>query len=56
MVRETTVLPNTTSERRERLTLVSDFDPAGDQPAAIAGLAEGLDDGLARQTLIGVTG
>ena len=56
MVRESTVLPNTTSERRERLTLVSDFDPAGDQPAAIAGLAEGLDDGLARQTLLGVTG
>ena len=56
MVRESTVLPNTTSERRERLTLVSDFGPAGDQPAAIAGLAEGLDDGLARQTLLGVTG
>ena len=56
MVRETTALPKTTSERRERLTLVSDFDPAGDQPAAIAGLAEGLDDGLARQTLLGVTG
>jgi len=56
MVRETTVLPNSTPEQRDRLELVSDFDPAGAQPAAIAGLAEGLDDGLARQTLLGVTG
>ena len=56
MVRETTDLPKTSSELRGRLTLVSDFDPAGDQPDAIAGLVEGLDDGLARQTLLGVTG
>ncbi len=56
MVRETTDLPNTSSEVRDRLTLVSEFDPAGDQPDAIAGLVEGLDDGLARQTLLGVTG
>lgn len=32
------------------------FPPAGDQPAAIARLAEGLEDGLAFQTLLGVTG
>ena len=32
------------------------FPPAGDQPAAIAGLLEGLSDGLAYQTLLGVTG
>ena len=43
-------------EHRDRFDLASDFSPAGDQPAAIAGLAEGLDDGLARQTLLGVTG
>jgi excinuclease ABC subunit B len=43
-------------EHRDRLDLASDFSPAGDQPAAITGLAEGLDDGLARQTLLGVTG
>ena len=36
--------------------LVSDYQPAGDQPAAIAGLTEGLQDGLAAQTLLGVTG
>ena len=56
MVRETTDLPNTTAELRDRLTLVADFEPAGDQPEAIAGLIEGLDEGLARQTLLGVTG
>ncbi|MEY2632567.1 MAG: hypothetical protein RIR00_1221 [Pseudomonadota bacterium] len=32
------------------------FSPAGDQPAAIAQLVEGLEDGLAFQTLLGVTG
>jgi excinuclease ABC subunit B len=32
------------------------FQPAGDQPAAIAQLVEGIDDGLAFQTLLGVTG
>jgi excinuclease ABC subunit B len=32
------------------------FEPAGDQPSAIAQLSEGLADGLAFQTLLGVTG
>jgi excinuclease ABC subunit B len=32
------------------------FPPAGDQPAAIAQLVEGVQDGLAFQTLLGVTG
>ena len=32
------------------------FKPAGDQPEAIAKLAEGIEDGLAYQTLLGVTG
>jgi excinuclease ABC subunit B len=32
------------------------FEPAGDQPEAIAKLVEGLGDGLAFQTLLGVTG
>ena len=32
------------------------FEPAGDQPAAIAKLVEGVQDGLAYQTLLGVTG
>jgi excinuclease ABC subunit B len=29
------------------------FEPAGDQPAAIAGLVDGLEDGLSFQTLLG---
>jgi excinuclease ABC subunit B len=32
------------------------FEPAGDQPTAIAGLIEGINDGLSFQTLLGVTG
>ncbi|OOF78416.1 excinuclease ABC subunit UvrB [Rodentibacter caecimuris] len=36
--------------------LHSDFNPSGDQPQAIEKLAENLDDGLAHQTLLGVTG
>lgn len=37
-------------------SLVSDYKPAGDQPTAIKQLCEGLEDGLAHQTLLGVTG
>jgi excinuclease ABC subunit B len=40
----------------DRFELVADFKPAGDQPAAIAGLIDGLESGLAKQTLLGVTG
>jgi excinuclease ABC subunit B len=36
--------------------LKTDYSPAGDQPAAIERLTEGLQDGLAQQTLLGVTG
>ncbi|MCW8346704.1 excinuclease ABC subunit UvrB [Vibrio sp. ZSDZ65] len=36
--------------------LVSDYQPSGDQPTAIEQLLEGLDSGLAHQTLLGVTG
>jgi len=34
----------------------SPFTPSGDQPAAIRALVEGLEDGLAHQVLLGVTG
>jgi excinuclease ABC subunit B len=40
----------------KRLELVSLFAPAGDQPQAIAQLVDGLRNGLAKQTLLGVTG
>ena len=56
MVRQSTDLPNQLSDDRDRLTLVADYAPAGDQEQAISGLLEGLQDGLARQTLLGVTG
>lgn len=36
--------------------LVSDYQPAGDQPKAIEKIVENLDIGLAAQTLLGVTG
>jgi excinuclease ABC subunit B len=37
-------------------TLKSNYEPAGDQPTAIASLVEGLESGLAKQVLLGVTG
>ena len=36
--------------------LHSNYKPAGDQPAAIEALVDGLESGLAGQTLLGVTG
>jgi excinuclease ABC subunit B len=36
--------------------LKSDYEPMGDQPAAIAQLTKGLQDGSPHQTLLGVTG
>src|SRR6056300_7858 len=36
--------------------VVSDYQPAGDQPHAISQLVQGLNDGLSYQTLLGVTG
>lgn len=36
--------------------LKANFQPTGDQPAAIAQLTKGLQDGLKEQTLLGVTG
>ena len=38
------------------LNVVSDYQPAGDQPAAISALVDGVEDGLSHQTLLGVTG
>ncbi|RMG33167.1 MAG: excinuclease ABC subunit UvrB [Gammaproteobacteria bacterium] len=40
----------------KKFELVSRFEPAGDQPEAIARLVEGLEDGEAGMTLLGVTG
>ncbi len=40
----------------EHFQLVSNYQPAGDQPEAIKRLIEGFESGLAHQTLLGVTG
>lgn len=40
----------------DRFKLCSDYQPAGDQPTAIATLLDGIESGLAHQTLLGVTG
>ena len=39
-----------------RFDLVADFKMTGDQPAAVERLASGLNEGIDRQTLLGVTG
>ncbi len=44
------------SRRRTPFRMVADFRPAGDQPAAIAGLSEGIRGGERRLTLLGITG
>lgn len=41
---------------KERFKVRSKFTPAGDQPQAIKELVDGIDSGLASQTLLGVTG
>ncbi|MCB1563870.1 MAG: DEAD/DEAH box helicase family protein, partial [Alphaproteobacteria bacterium] len=46
----------TTMGESPPFALQSDFEPAGDQPAAIAQLCAGLADGLSDQVLLGVTG
>ena len=40
----------------EKFQLVSEYQPTGDQPAAIHQLVEGLRSGMHEQTLLGVTG
>ena len=41
---------------KQKFQLISDFEPAGDQPTAIRELIDGLKSGLVYQTLLGVTG
>ena len=50
------MLDETALVATRRFDLVSGYSPAGDQPTAIAGLVDGLENGLAAQTLLGVTG
>ena len=47
-----TVMPRAVNQ----FEVVSRYKPAGDQPEAIAKMIDGLESGLASQTLLGVTG
>ena len=50
-------MANKASSAREGAFRVdSPYQPAGDQPKAIEGLVDGIESGLAHQTLLGVTG
>jgi len=40
----------------QRFRMVADYEPAGDQPAAIAALSDGIEAGDRFQTLLGITG
>src|SRR5581483_397042 len=51
-----TVRPGRYDDRMPPFELVSDFAPAGDQPAAIESLTQGLGAGERFQTLLGITG
>ena len=42
--------------KQDQFKVFSQYQPAGDQPAAIDKLVEGIEAGLAAQTLLGVTG
>ena len=43
-------------EQKAEFDLVAGYEPAGDQPAAIEEMVDGLQAGLSHQTLLGVTG
>jgi excinuclease ABC subunit B len=53
---EASVRPQTTMSAATPFRLVSDFQPAGDQPQAIEQLVAGLERGDRFQTLLGITG
>ena len=48
--------PVCTIRRMPKFRVESDFQPAGDQPAAIAALTAGVERGDRFQTLLGITG
>ena len=56
MCRYAPLLSKTNIKPIRPFKIVSDYSPAGDQPKAIDELVAGLNNGLAGQTLLGVTG
>jgi excinuclease ABC subunit B len=51
-----TIAPHPAPVGQSRFSLVCDYQPRGDQPAAIAQLTEGVRAGESHQALLGVTG
>ena len=47
---------NESKDYQDNFNLISEYKPAGDQGSAITSLITGLNDGLSKQTLLGVTG
>ena len=47
---------NEGKDYKDNFNLISEYKPAGDQGSAITSLITGLNDGLSKQTLLGVTG
>lgn len=57
--RQTPAIPSLSNWLRpmsDKFEIVSPFEPAGDQPQAIADLCRGLEQNLRNQVLLGVTG
>ena len=50
------LLPNQSEDDIMNFELISDYQPTGDQPEAIAQLTEGILNHVPAQTLLGVTG
>lgn len=48
--------PVTVPSKKIPFTVTAAFEPAGDQPAAIEKLSEGIERGDRFQTLLGITG
>ncbi|MDR2957692.1 MAG: excinuclease ABC subunit UvrB [Coriobacteriales bacterium] len=56
LVSPDTVLPREFWQSGSAFKVIAPFEPAGDQPQAIAALADGINKDLRYQTLLGVTG
>ncbi|NND76462.1 MAG: DEAD/DEAH box helicase family protein, partial [Ilumatobacter sp.] len=56
LISSATTVSNYDTGAERPFRVVSDFEPAGHQPQAIAALAEGIDAGERFQTLLGITG
>ncbi len=56
LIQASTTVSNYAAEAAQPFQVVSDYEPAGHQPQAIAALSEGIKSGERFQTLLGITG